>query len=340
MTVRKPRTKPAHRRGFTLVEMLTVIVIIGILAALTIGGSMAVRNRVRISIVTADIKQLEMALQNYKSEVGELPPDFSFCGRGDAIGDAARGRVMRHLRKRFPRYRPADFAGFLADASTFLAEPGVLTVGTGNNQLNPSTALTFWLGGDLDADGKPRGFHENPSNPFQVGEPRTTPYYDFDSERLDGFRLLQPGIRPESTYVYFRPITNNETGELEYGVPNRADPAAPDPADPFLPYSFQLAPGNVCVPYIEAAHVRDDPTTPADANLAIANATGRLPIPTRSLPPASMESFPSVALPATSASLQPALISPTAISTTLPTSPTANSKTNSDHIRPLLPKGG
>jgi len=268
MTVRKPRTKPAHRRGFTLVEMLTVIVIIGILAALTIGGSMAVRNRVRISIVTADIKQLELALQNYKSEVGELPPDFSFCGRGDAIGDAARGRVMRHLRKRFPRYRPADFAGFLADASTFLAEPGVLTVGTGNNQLNPSTALTFWLGGDLDADGKPRGFHENPSNPFQVGEPRTTPYYDFDSERLDGFRLLQPGIRPESTYVYFRPITNNETGELEYGVPDRADPAAPDPADPFLPYSFQLASGNVCVPYIEAAHVRDDPDTPADADLA------------------------------------------------------------------------
>ena len=97
--------------------MLTVIVIIGILAGLTLGATVVVRAMVRRSIVIADMKQLEMALQNYKSEFGELPPDFAFCDETSTRGDAARARVMRHLRKRFPKYRPASFATFVTAAA-------------------------------------------------------------------------------------------------------------------------------------------------------------------------------------------------------------------------------
>jgi len=255
MTVRNPLPK-SRRPGFTLVEMLTVIVIIGILAAMTVAGAIAARNSVRRGIVIADIKQLESALQTYKSEVGELPPDFAFCDEASARGIAARARVVRHLRKRFPRMKltgttDQQFNAFLA-ALPNLRDGTPLSAGPGSKALNPSTALTFWLGGITDADGKPRGFHEDPTNPFKLGEPRSKPPYDFNTERMDFLQLNQPNIRPASPYVYFRAVKNNGTGRFEYG--------AADSSGAFTPYSYGTA-DNICVPYLEDASV-DPPADP------------------------------------------------------------------------------
>ncbi|NLS93793.1 MAG: prepilin-type N-terminal cleavage/methylation domain-containing protein [Planctomycetaceae bacterium] len=252
MTVKNPKTKPARRGGFTLVEMLTVIVIIGILAGLITGATIAARKGVLRGIIVADVKQVEMGLQNYKSTVGELPPDFAFCDlpAADPRGPAARARVVRHLRKAFPQMRLAGatdedrFAAFLTLLSSSVGQP--VTAGPAKNQLNPSTALTFWLGGIPDASGKPKGFSTDPSNPFKGGEPRTTPYYDFDLNRMDALQLMQPNVQPRAPYVYFRAIKNNKSGNFEYGDA--------DDNDLFRPFKFELAADNYCVPYLEDAY--------------------------------------------------------------------------------------
>jgi prepilin-type N-terminal cleavage/methylation domain-containing protein len=231
-------TQPPRRHGFTLVEMLTVIVIIGILAAFTVGGVIAARRAVIRGIVVADMRQIEMAVQKYKTEVGEFPPDFAFCDETSVRGDAARARVLNHLRKRFPRLKVTNWADFTTAVSA--------TAGPGANQLNPSTALVFWLGGVI-IEGKPKGFSEDPANPFKVGEPRTTPYLDFDPARIPpgSAQYLQPRIQPVSPYVYFRAVKNNASGNFEYGD-------ATD-SDVFEPFSFGSG-ANVCVPYLEDAY--------------------------------------------------------------------------------------
>jgi prepilin-type N-terminal cleavage/methylation domain-containing protein len=61
------------RRGFTLVEMLAVITIIVILAALTIGGMGYVREKQARSQATVQIKLLENAIEEYKQDTGHYP---------------------------------------------------------------------------------------------------------------------------------------------------------------------------------------------------------------------------------------------------------------------------
>ena len=106
MTVKNLRTKPAHRGGFTLVEMLTVIVIIGILAGLITGATIAARKGVLRGIIIADIKQVDMGLQRYKSEVGELPPDFAFCDLPARSTPAPRATAQSPSRQH-PRFPPS-----------------------------------------------------------------------------------------------------------------------------------------------------------------------------------------------------------------------------------------
>lgn len=81
-----------RRLGFTLTELLIVIVIIGILASLALVGVMAARRAVVTGTVRAQLSQMEMALEKYKADFGEYPPnltDVEAC--------------VRHAQMRWPR---------------------------------------------------------------------------------------------------------------------------------------------------------------------------------------------------------------------------------------------
>jgi prepilin-type N-terminal cleavage/methylation domain-containing protein len=64
----------AHRRAFTLIELLTVIAVIGILAALLFPAFSAVKRHALINHATAEMGQLETAIDRYKAAYGFYPP--------------------------------------------------------------------------------------------------------------------------------------------------------------------------------------------------------------------------------------------------------------------------
>lgn len=203
------------RSGFTLVEVLTVIVILSILAALTVGAVMMARTAARRAAIRVEISQLETALENYKREYGEYPPDFAGLDGSAAAKEAAQKRVISHLRKRFPRY------GLTGDVTTdwnTFHNAVAMATSSGSvplevNSFTPSTALAFWLGGLPDNTDQTilTGFSADPAHPFEsstVVPSRVAPLMEFRADQLHvttggvEFRPSPSGLT--APYVYFK----------------------------------------------------------------------------------------------------------------------------------------
>jgi len=94
---------PRPRHAFTLVELLVVITIIGILAGLITAAAVNARRAAKRAVIRTEISELEMAIEKYKTEYGEYPPDFFGLQfpDGSNMRCEARRAVLRHLRKRF-----------------------------------------------------------------------------------------------------------------------------------------------------------------------------------------------------------------------------------------------
>ncbi|HXI84777.1 MAG TPA: type II secretion system protein GspG [Verrucomicrobiae bacterium] len=75
----------ANRSGFTLVELLTVITIIGILAALIVGASKYALQKSRRSSAVARIATLEAKLEDYKADIGIYPQQPAIPGPGSTM---------------------------------------------------------------------------------------------------------------------------------------------------------------------------------------------------------------------------------------------------------------
>ncbi|HEU4831023.1 MAG TPA: prepilin-type N-terminal cleavage/methylation domain-containing protein, partial [Candidatus Saccharimonadales bacterium] len=77
MIFHKHRSHPQYNPGFTIVELLIVIVVIGILAAITIVAYTGIQKQAAASVLKSDLKNAQTQLGIAKVESGSFPADDS-----------------------------------------------------------------------------------------------------------------------------------------------------------------------------------------------------------------------------------------------------------------------
>ena len=193
-------------RGFTLVELLVVITIIGVLASLAAGGAWYAMVVVRNGMTKAQLSQMDLALEAYKGEFNEYPP---------MLNDEKA--VMRHVNSRWKRAN-LTYADILNAAKVSGSDDFVLT----NTQM-VAASLTFWLGGRYDSSKESFvGFSADLENPLKLGGQRTEPLFDFsknvrevrdeDADESTKFAVVLSFAIDNKPVVYFR---STATGDYD-----------------------------------------------------------------------------------------------------------------------------
>jgi prepilin-type N-terminal cleavage/methylation domain-containing protein/prepilin-type processing-associated H-X9-DG protein len=100
----RPRSDPL-RRGFTLIEMLVVIAVIGLLVALLLPAVQAAREAARRVQCSNNLKQLGLAAHNYHESHGSFPAG----DLGGWSGWSAQARLLPYL-EQGPLYNAINFA--------------------------------------------------------------------------------------------------------------------------------------------------------------------------------------------------------------------------------------
>ena len=87
----------AKQPGFTIVELLIVIVVIGILAAITIVAYSGIQTRARDSRRSSDIRQIKSALELYKVDNGLYPAACGADDSGCSVSSLAATLVPKYM---------------------------------------------------------------------------------------------------------------------------------------------------------------------------------------------------------------------------------------------------
>ena len=124
-----------RRMGFTLVELLVVIVIIAILAGLATPAIMIAVEKAKVTAMRLELNALAQGIELYRNEYGEYPPDFSDLNA-----------VLRHLNRVHPRRQEY----------TTISDFDVNNQNSPFYQFDQAQAIVFWL----------RGYYPNPAYPI------------------------------------------------------------------------------------------------------------------------------------------------------------------------------
>lgn len=81
MIPRRPR-----RRGFTLIEVMVVVIIIGILASISIANLQAAQDKARVANLQSNLKTISVGLEGFSSDNGGHYPDPANVFKTDGTG--------------------------------------------------------------------------------------------------------------------------------------------------------------------------------------------------------------------------------------------------------------
>ncbi|HEY2847587.1 MAG TPA: type II secretion system protein [Pyrinomonadaceae bacterium] len=145
-TRRVKRKAASSLAGFTLVELLVVITIIGILAALITVAAAGALKRAHQAQIKTELNQLDMAVQTARDTYGAYPPN---CENLSSWTNIVQTQVVTDLKRQFkqafPRSRESDdllkaiLGMTVSDTASY---PKVL-----QNGMTAGEGMVFWLSG-------------------------------------------------------------------------------------------------------------------------------------------------------------------------------------------------
>jgi len=134
-----PATSIAQRVGFTLVELLMVIVIIGILVSMLVVAVNPVLQTARETTVAIEMKQIDLAIENFNTENGFYPPSFTGF---DQTATGSANQLLPFLNKISPNHQ--ELSPMFPGSSLTRLQVWWNTIG---NVLDDRGSLIFWLNG-------------------------------------------------------------------------------------------------------------------------------------------------------------------------------------------------